>query len=751
MINVSQVYDNLIADGAKIDWQILNGSNTWTVENLITGSLTNTLFEKLSIGNVVSAQLNLTLRNVEVDTTAPIVLQFRANFNEGESVSEWITKGKYYLDTLETSPYSEITKITAFDALFKTEFTYMASGTWTERTDLSIVLEIASAIGVPVEASTRALFENAPRTLIESPNIGQEGSTRREVLSAIGAMRVGNWYINASEQLTLAQITTTPSNTAQVGDALRDFDASPVERFTKVRVWIDSERYYPAPQLPLITHNDEPIETHDGKYIAIRASQFIPEWEAIEGLCFDVNVPFWGNTDVADAILEAIGNSDFYPYISDFAFVDVKYELSDGIVLKDVESIIANITTDITPLAPSSVSFGKTEILENTYKYIPSFERNISYEVKNIIPDKIKDAVITATEQITGERGGHIVIVMDEENEPDELLIMDTKDKSTAVNVWRWNLAGLGHSHSGYAGPFDDVAITQDGKINANLLQVGVITDASGKNFWNLNTGEFSTKQGTIGSGTISTDNIAFYSADGRNRTLLAEGGVIVQNYNDTENCWQDLIALNGAVDGRGRAYASIGNSWQGELTWGPGIGMYIDCVGLEVHAVGTSQTVPNFFTFDWQGLTVAANFQVGTGYTKNKVFETAEYGKRLLYCYETPSPLYGDVGEGEIGADGTAYIWLDPIFAETIKTGQYQVQLQAYGQGECYVVERAGAYFKVQGTAGLPFGWELKAKQGDLGDKRLDAHGNEFTPPQSRYGDLAVEHLEEIQKGRVA
>lgn len=93
------------------------------------------------------------------------------------------------------------------------------------------------------------------------------------------------------------------------------------------------------------------------------------------------------------------------------------------------------------------------------------------------LPDKsfMADAIADATAQITGAKGGNIVFTMDANGDPTEFLIMDTKDKTTAVNVWRWNLGGLGHSHSGYNGPFDDVAITQDGKINANMITVGYL------------------------------------------------------------------------------------------------------------------------------------------------------------------------------------------------------------------------------------------------------------------------------------
>ena len=87
----------------------------------------------------------------------------------------------------------------------------------------------------------------------------------------------------------------------------------------------------------------------------------------------------------------------------------------------------------------------------------------------------MQDAIDYATAQITGGMGGNIVLTRDGNGDPIELLIMDTKDKTTAVNVWRWNLGGLGHSHSGYDGPFDDFAITQDGKINASMITVGTL------------------------------------------------------------------------------------------------------------------------------------------------------------------------------------------------------------------------------------------------------------------------------------
>lgn len=156
-------------------------------------------------------------------------------------------------------------------------------------------------------------------------------------------------------------------------------------------------------------------------------------------------------------------------------------------------------------------------------------------EVRGLIkglPDKsyMQNAIDYATKMIQGGLGGYVVIEPDASGHPEEILIMDTPDKATAVNVWRFNQGGLGHSSTGYNGPYSDIALTADGKINANLITTGTL-DASvvnveninadnivagtisdnltpPKNYWNLDTGTFVTKQGTIGAFTINGSGI---------------------------------------------------------------------------------------------------------------------------------------------------------------------------------------------------------------------------------------------------
>lgn len=56
-----------------------------------------------------------------------------------------------------------------------------------------------------------------------------------------------------------------------------------------------------------------------------------------------------------------------------------------------------------------------------------------------------------------------------------ELLIMDSKDINTAINVCRYNKLGMGFSQDGYFGSYQ-YGFTIDGKINADMITVGTLS-----------------------------------------------------------------------------------------------------------------------------------------------------------------------------------------------------------------------------------------------------------------------------------
>lgn len=84
----------------------------------------------------------------------------------------------------------------------------------------------------------------------------------------------------------------------------------------------------------------------------------------------------------------------------------------------------------------------------------------------------IKKAVDEATQAITGQSGGYVVL--NPPKNPQEILIMDAPTIAAAKNIWRWNSGGFGHSKNGYNGPFG-TAITQDGAIVADFITAGTL------------------------------------------------------------------------------------------------------------------------------------------------------------------------------------------------------------------------------------------------------------------------------------
>ena len=86
----------------------------------------------------------------------------------------------------------------------------------------------------------------------------------------------------------------------------------------------------------------------------------------------------------------------------------------------------------------------------------------------------LEDAIQRATNLITGESGGYVVIHNNSDGKPYEILIMDNEDIEQAVHVWRWNKSGWGYSSTGYNGTYS-LAATIDGGIVADFIKAGTI------------------------------------------------------------------------------------------------------------------------------------------------------------------------------------------------------------------------------------------------------------------------------------
>lgn len=414
----------------------------------------------------------------------------------------------------------------------------------------------------------------------------------------------------------------------------------------------------------------------------------------------------------------------------------------------------------------------------------------------------LQQAVDKATRLITGGLGGHVVFTLNANGEPQEILIMDTDDIQTAVKVLRINQNGIGFSSQGYAGPFTtawtldghfvadfidtgnlNASLITTGTLDADLIQSGRIESNNGLVYFDLDDNELSCSKLVTptpwgyttskdpgdpiiriekGMTGISTNPdyyalIQMYKKGGENEGLF----FYIPKPNDTSTSAIDprIFSTGGMriCSGVSNVYHELDYGTGGELrlsSYSGGGGFVLtakDTSGNDVAYISASASKIMQISakgFEFYGPTDAyVTFSQGAisrGF-KSRVMDTEDFGERLLYCYEMPTPIFGDIGSGTIGEDGYAIISVDEIFDETTRTDlEYFVFLQAEGKGELHVEDKQRSYFVVKGTPNLTFAWEIKAKQKDSTVER-------FEPMPERQDELEynyeADYYDEIDK----
>lgn len=255
--------------------------------------------------------------------------------------------------------------------------------------------------------------------------------------------------------------------------------------------------------------------------------------------------------------------------------------------------------------------------------------------------------------------------------------------------------------------------------LNDSGAQVGYI-DNTGVHF---NEGTFS---GTLqaAGGTFSGDLIAVggtFSGDISAASGIFTGGIKTSNAEitggliniETASSQENVITLQYEV-----AYSRMGAGFmktEDGTGAGQATGSFISYPTVE----GANVYVTNYFQANGNAK-VLGDFEA-TGVKARTVY-TDDFGSVMLYAYETATPLFGDVGVGRTDSDGKCYIYFDAKFRETVTLWQeYSVFLQKEGPGDLWVSEKALDYFVVEGTAGLKFSWDVKARQAGYESDRME------------------------------
>lgn len=179
--------------------------------NIISCSTSGGIFSEPGIGNCTSRQIQLEIFPIE-EIPRQAKIQIFVRLVLSEQISEWIPKGVFFISTREKNKLTGALKITGYDAMLKTEQTWLtadyATNVW-PMSQADAVADIASRISVEIDSRT-VLSANFP---LEYP-VGENGDlTMREVLSGIAVSNCGNWIITDDGKLRLIVYGDIPAET----------------------------------------------------------------------------------------------------------------------------------------------------------------------------------------------------------------------------------------------------------------------------------------------------------------------------------------------------------------------------------------------------------------------------------------------------------------------------------------------------------------------------------------------------------
>lgn len=173
------------------EYKVEIGGVTYGMKDIESVSIESPLFDKLSVGNTCSAELNISFwPTAAVPRMAAIVPYVR---EAGET--EWSKLGTFYTDTRSLSDGKM--SLVAYDSMLKSEVEWEPDQTLEfPMTMPDAATEIAALMGVGVDSRTVL----NPAYTIDYP---ANEYTLRDVLGYIAGAHGGNWIITAEDNLLL--------------------------------------------------------------------------------------------------------------------------------------------------------------------------------------------------------------------------------------------------------------------------------------------------------------------------------------------------------------------------------------------------------------------------------------------------------------------------------------------------------------------------------------------------------------------
>ncbi len=694
MQNTSALWKQLWAGGdARLETvAVINGVEYGAISNPVVNRAL--MQDGLSVGNTVSATCAFAVRGAgTIPRAAQVAVKMR--LTDGASTTAWYPVGTFFVSHRTRDAVTGLLTLECYDALLKGNAEFPLSGAW-PRSMAALAAQLASALGVAMDARTSLRTGDA--YMMDKPDAG---TSINELLGKIGAANGGNWIITPANQLRLVPITSAANAQSAQADvvdvlgALRGIDTGSTGTITGIRYAIDNQTHITGDETDLVLDAD----------VTVPAALELAEWAV--GLTYQA-------FDLKGAVYDPAAE------LGDYLRAGANGEIR-SVLISESATLGLAFRGDIGAPEPGE--------LADEYPYLAGARKAIQVakayvnSVTGALDDSLDQAGIFNRLTNNGQVQGLYMI-------DGQLYVnMSYARSGTLVLGGQNNQSGVLEVRNG------SNAVIGSWEKDGIVLNGGTIRLPFSMGELDLNYAGTPLKY-HVDNGNGSVFDVKFwnFSADFRLN-------------NDATNLAGQYIIITGPRENKLKGL-TVRQSESNQTTYTVDLTVpYTD--SHTVFRCYNNKT--NSHKIDFYGNGNGEFWgNLSCHGTKNRVVSTDQYSDRLLYCYETPSPMFGDVGEGVIGEDGLCHVWLDPVFAQTIATGGYQVFLQKYGDGDCWVKARRGACFIVEGTPGLAFGWELKARQADYDQRRLDKAEQPYSPPEQTYGADAAQYIEQLRKERI-
>ena len=352
----SPTWQSLFNGAHKTEYKyVINGVDYLGDKIKDTAVITKPLLEKPAIGRTCTGSLTLKIYpQGNIPKAATVNAYCRLSSNDGETVSEWLPQGKYYISTRTGS---DVLTLNCLDKMILAGRTYLDKTAFTEwpQSMQAVVNEIAEIMQVNIDSRTS--INSGRRYVVDYPN---EDMLMSEVLGMIAAAHGGNWIMTESGELRLI-VLATPAVTAtqEIGKTHGGY--------------VYRGKTQTVSRVILVDDADNDFTAGDDTGLTISAECNYATQEVANTLCNSAGSVLYGVT--------------YEPYEVNKAYLDPAIELGDTLSFQERDGtthkiVLQTIITNCTVACTAKITANIENETDDEYPYLTSRDLSLQRTVK---------------------------------------------------------------------------------------------------------------------------------------------------------------------------------------------------------------------------------------------------------------------------------------------------------------------------------------------------------------------------------